>query len=86
MAKSYWQSMVCDGPRSHEAIKSWLSPMCDDMTPLKAEVLCDIATDKEKKLRVTLQDKSGKKLLAIRTFGKRSSSITLKPVIAAGHD
>lgn len=82
MSKSYWQSMVCDGPRSHEAIKSWLSPMCADMTPLKAEILCDIATDKEKKLRVLMQDKDGKKILAIRTFG-RKFSITIKPSKAA---
>lgn len=74
--------MVCDGPRSHEAIKSWLSSMCEGMTPLKAEVLCDIATDKEKKLRVLMQDKNGKKLWAIRTFG-RKFSITLKPAKAA---
>lgn len=82
MAKSYWQGMVCDGPRSHEAIKSWLSPMCDDMIPLKAEILCDVVTDKEKKLRVLMQNKDGKKLWAIRTFGK-TFSITLKPAKAA---
>ncbi len=82
MAKSYWQSMVCDGPRSHAAIKSWLAPMCDAMTPLKAEVLCDIATDKEKKMRVLMQDENGKKLWVIRTFG-RKFSITLKPAKAA---
>lgn len=86
MAKSYWQGVVCDGPRSREAVKSWFSPLCDDMTPLKAEALCDIATDDTKKIRALMQDANGKQRWAIRTFGARQSSITLKSAIAAGHD
>ena len=82
MAKSYWQSVTCDGPRSQEAIKSWFFPMCDNMTAVKAEVLCDIATNKEKKLRALMQDSDGKQRWAIRTFGKKYS-MTLKAVIAS---
>lgn len=78
MSKSYWQRMACDGPHSREAILSWLSPVCDGMTPLRADILCDTVTDREKRLRVLVVDQKGVERWANRTFGKRYS-ISLKP-------
>lgn len=76
-AKTYWQRVVCDD-RSAPMILQWFSPLCDEMTPTKAEVLCDIVTDKERKFRVFLTDKDGKKKVATRTFG-RNYTVALSP-------
>lgn len=79
MAKSYWQGMCCSTPRDKGAIKSWFSPLCDDMEPESCDVLCDIETDRSKKVRATMIGKDGKCVLATRTFGRKTFSIHLKP-------
>lgn len=79
MAKSYWSTVSSDGEQAQRAIKSWLSPLCDDMTVEKAELLCDVETDREKKIRAFVTDKNGKRFVAERTRGGRQFSISLKP-------
>ncbi len=70
MSKSYWQTMMTEGENSQRAIKSWFSPLIDeDMTVSRAEVLCDKATDREKKARVFATDKDGKRFKFERTLG-----------------
>ena len=78
MPKSYWSGVSIHGERSQAAVKSWFSPLCDDMTVEKAEILCDIETDREKKIRAVMVDPSGKRHIATRTKGGRTYSISLK--------
>lgn len=78
MAKSEWQSMCCTTERDKGAIKSWFAPLCDDMDPASCDLLCDIETDRSKKVRAIMVEKDGKRLLATRTIGKRFS-IHLQP-------
>lgn len=75
--KSYWQSVCCRTERDKIAVLSWFSPVCDNMKPESCEVLCDKITDSEKKIRATMIDVDGRKVLAKRTFGK-TFSIKLK--------
>lgn len=78
-ARSYWQSMVAEGPRAHEAIKSWLSPLCDDLTPYEADILCDWHTDEERgKLRVYASDADGVCYLLTRTRTKQGHTVNMK--------
>jgi site-specific DNA-cytosine methylase len=70
MSKSTWMGVGVDGERSQSAIRSWFSPLCDEMTIVKAEVLCDNETDREKKIRAFAVDKDGKKFVAVRTRGE----------------
>jgi hypothetical protein len=49
-AKSYWQQ--CRVDENQDAIKSWFAGMADDMHITKAEILCDVKTDREKKIRI----------------------------------
>jgi hypothetical protein len=71
--KSYWTGVVTDTPGSQRAILSWLSPLCDGFTVESAQVLCDIATDREKKLKAVVIDGEGRRRTATRTFGKTFS-------------
>ena len=77
--KSYWQSMFVDSDWARSAVRSLFMPLCEGMTPYKAEVLCDIQTDAEKKVRAFMTDESGAKFKFERTRG-RSYSITKKPL------
>lgn len=77
--KASWGGICCTTERDKAACCSWFSPMCDNMTPEKCEVLTDTATDATKKLRAVMIDKRGRKFVATRTFGKRFS-IKLTPV------
>lgn len=77
MNKSTWMGVGVDGESSQRAVRSWFSPLCDDMTITKAEILCDNETDREKKIRAFAVDTNGKKFVAVRTRG-RTFSITLK--------
>lgn len=79
MARSTWMSVVCDSDHHRAAVKSWFSPLCDDMTPEKAEILVDNETDQEKKVRALMVDGDGTRHLATRTRGK-TFSIALKKV------
>lgn len=76
--KSYWQSMACRTERDRIALKSWFSPLADDLTPESAEGLFDIATDREKKLRVIMTDREGGKHVFTRTFGGKTVTVTTK--------
>ena len=56
------------------------------MTPYKAEILCDVDTDAEKKLRAFMQDGEGKRYQFTRSRGKRGTVISMKiiaPKVAA---
>lgn len=79
MHKSEWVPASCEEV-SHPAIRSWFSPLCDDMTPTEAAILVDYVTDREKKIRALMIDKDGKKFWAIRSKNKGGYSITLKPI------
>lgn len=78
-AKTYWQSVSVDTEHSRDAVKSWFSPVCDGMRPEKCEVLCDVTTDREKKIRAVMVDKDGSRHQAVRTRGK-TYSISIKPL------
>lgn len=80
MAKSYWQNVYIDSDSAKDAVKSWFAPMCDEMTPYKAELLCDIETDREKKIRAFMTDVDGKKYQFERTRGGKTFSISRKPL------
>jgi hypothetical protein len=70
--------MSCATERDKAAIKSWFAPICDEMEPVSCDVLCDIETDRSKKVRATMVRKDGKHVLATRTLGARTLSIHLK--------
>lgn len=70
MKKSYWMAVATRTERSKKAVLSWFSPVCDGMTVESAEVLCDIETDREKKIKAVMVDTNGKRKIATRTMGK----------------
>lgn len=77
MSKSYWQSMSIRTARDQEACKAWFSPVCDDdMKVERADVLCDEATDREKKARAVMVAPDGKRFQFERTLGGRNFSIS----------
>lgn len=78
-AKSEWQSMCCATERDKAAIKSWFGLFADNMEPVSCDVLCDIETDRSKKVRAIMVGKDGKRVLATRTLGDKQFSIHLKP-------
>lgn len=82
MAKSYWQDVFVGDHKSRAAVKSWFSPLCDGMTPYKAEILCDTQTDAEKKIRAFMTDIQGAKFKFERTKGK-TFSVSRKPLPTA---
>lgn len=71
--KTYWQNVSLHTDRDKEVCKSWFSPLCEGMTPNKVEVLCDIETDREKKLRAFMTDAEGKQYQLERTRGATCS-------------
>lgn len=81
--KSYWQKMGCRTERDKIAIKSWFDPFADDLTPESADILCDIETDREKKLRVVMVDADGAKFRLTRTIGKRGTTIKRERMTSA---
>lgn len=86
--KSYWQSAHVGSDRAKESVKSWFGSMCEGMTPYKAEILCDIATDREKKIRAFMTDANNKHYQFERTLGGKTFSVTRKPIDTQGaaHD
>lgn len=78
--KTYWQSCVSDNDAAKDAIKSWFSPLSEDMTPYQADILCDIETDVEKKLRAFMTNASGKKFEFTRARHGRDVTISMKPL------
>ena len=79
--KSYWQTMSLHSDGAKEACKSWFGPLSEGMTPYKCEVLCDIETDAEKKIRAFMTDTAGARFKLERTRG-RNYSVSIKPVAA----
>jgi hypothetical protein len=59
--------------RSKTACKAWFPVLADELTPYKAEVLCDVETDDEKKIRAFMTDKEGQHYKLERTRGKKYS-------------
>lgn len=80
--KTYWQSMSLHTDRDKENCKSWFPGLCDGMTPYKAEVLCDIDTDREKKLRVFMVGADGRHHQLERTRGHANYSVSIKEIPA----
>lgn len=82
MKKSYWQSLSLSTARDRQAAATWFHPLSEGMTPYKAEILCDIATDANKKLRVLMKDGDGKAFKFERTYGRKRYTVTRKPIAA----
>lgn len=80
MKKSEWSSVAIDGPRSQATIKSWFASMADDMAVTKAEILCDIATNREKKIKILATNVEGKCFQLVRTLDGKTFSISRKVV------
>ena len=78
VGKSYWMCVSTDTDRDKANVLSWLSPLCDGMKVESAEIMCDVATDREKKIKVIVVDEKGKRRIAIRSKTKGGWSITLK--------
>ena len=79
-SKSYWQGAYIDSDRAKDAVKSWFAPMCEGMTPYRAEILCDMVTDREKKLRAFMIDAENKHYKLERTCGGKTFSVSMKPL------
>lgn len=75
---TYWQEVSLCSEASKQTIHSWFMNMSDGMTPTKAEILCDIDTDREKKLRVFMIDAGGDRHEFTRTVGGEMFTITCK--------
>ena len=79
MRKSYWQSASLATDYDRNACKSWFGALAAGMTPYRAEILCDVETDSEKKIRAFMTDRYGKHWEFTRTKGHRFS-ISRKPL------
>lgn len=75
--RSQWTKIWCGSPETKAAALSWFHPVCDGMTPEDVEILCDVETDREKKIRAVMVDEHGMRRLAIRTLGKKQYTIRL---------
>jgi len=82
MSKSYWQAVSLRTERDKKAILSYFGVLAEGMTPYKAEILCDKATDNEKKLRAFMTDVEGQKHQLERNLGRSSYSISVKKIAA----
>jgi hypothetical protein len=78
MKNTHWVPMACFEQHHKDAIKSWFSPLCDDMTPESAEVWEDRRTGRTKKARAKMVDKDGKRFTAIRRHTKAGVTVELK--------
>lgn len=74
--KSYWQSVSLSSDHARQALLSWFHPLSGGLVPVKAEVLCEIETDKEKKLRALMKDADGKMFRLERSLGGKRTSIS----------
>lgn len=78
--KSYWQPVRVLGSDDHDTLRAWFAPLADDMTPYQADILCDVETDREKKLRAFMVDKDGHHYQFTRTCGYRRYTSTMKRI------
>ena len=53
--------------------------LAEGFVPYKAEVLCDKATDREKKARAYMENAEGQRRIFERTLGGRNFTISSKP-------
>lgn len=75
-----WVKMGLSTERAKENCKSWFAPLCDDMTPVSAEILVDQRTDQTKKLKVVMRRSDGTERTVIRSWlANNRFSITFKP-------
>ena len=81
-AKSYWQSAYTGSDSAKSNIRSWFGLMADDMTPYKDEILCDVETDREKKIRAFMTDEEGQHYQFERTLGGKKFTISRKRIEA----
>lgn len=79
-SKSYWQEAWLGDERSKKAVSSWFGTMSEGLTPYKAEILCDAATDREKKIRALMTDDASKHYQLERTLGGKTFSISRKVI------
>lgn len=76
MSKSYWQAVNVRGGGPQEAVKSWFGIMADATDVVTdAAILCDKATDREKKIRATLTSEKGDRFKLERSLGGKTCSI-----------
>jgi hypothetical protein len=68
-SKSYWQECSI---HDQKTIKSWFGGLADDINITKAEILCDVDTDREKKLRV-FGERGTDHYILTRTMGNKFS-------------
>jgi hypothetical protein len=80
--KSYWQTAYIGNASAKAAVKSWFGPLCEGMIPYKAEILCDVETDREKKVRAFMADADGKCFQFERTLGRKTFSVSRKRIVA----
>ncbi len=83
-SKSYWQEAYIGSDNAKGAVKSWFGMLAEGMTPYKAEILCDIKTDREKKMRAFMTDANNKHYQLERTLGGRTFTILCKPLGTQG--
>jgi len=50
------------------------------MIPYKAEILCDVETDREKKIRAFMTDEDGRNFQFERTLGRGRFSVSRKRI------
>lgn len=50
-----------------DTLRTWFDPLADDLTAVSADVLCDVVTDRVKKLRAVMVDKRGNRFLLMRS-------------------
>lgn len=80
-SRSYWSGISLHSDAAKDALRSWFMPLADDMIPYKGEVLCDVETDRDKKLRAFMVGKDGKRYVLTRTRGSQGNySVTIKAI------
>lgn len=78
--KSYWQAAYIGDEGAKESVKSWFGQLCEGLTPYKAEILCDVTTDREKKIRAFMTDSDNKRYQLERTLGGKTFSVSRKRI------
>lgn len=86
MKKSYWQTMSVRTERDKEACLSWFAPLCKGMTVESARILCDVATDREKKIQIVGVHPDGRRERVTRTRGKRETMIKFERLSPVAHE